>query len=193
MRSSADDLLADRAHAAGRCRPSAPSSRSGPARRAASWRAASSASRRGPCSSPGACPASRAPRTSPTMIRSGRMRSALRTRSRIGSRPRPRCSAGATRGDHVSLLELQLGRVLDRDDPLVVGDERRQHVEQRRLAGAGAAGDEDVQLAAHAAREERRPTLRRERPELDQVVDRAAGRARTCGSVSVGPSARAAG
>ena len=47
--------------------------------------------------------------------------------------------------DDVLLLELQLGRVLDGDDALVVGDEAREHVEQRRLAGAGAAGDEDVQ------------------------------------------------
>ena len=38
-----------------------------------------------------------APRTSPTMIRSGRMRRALRTRSRIWSRPRPRRWAAVTR------------------------------------------------------------------------------------------------
>ena len=44
----------------------------------------------------------------------------------------------------VVLLELELGGVLDGDDALVVGDERRQHVERRRLAGAGAAGDDDV-------------------------------------------------
>ena len=48
--------------------------------------------------------------------------------------------------DDVLLVELELGRVLDRDDPLVVGDEAREHVQQRRLAGAGAAGDQDVEL-----------------------------------------------
>ena len=37
--------------------------------------------------------------------------------------------------------ELQLGGVFDGDDALVVGDAPRQHVEQRRLARAGAAGD----------------------------------------------------
>ena len=42
----------------------------------------------------------------------------------------------------VRLLQLQLGRVLDRDDALVLRDEARQHVEQRRLAGAGAARDQ---------------------------------------------------
>ena len=73
--------------------------------------------------------------------------------------------------DHVILLELELGRVLDRDDALVVGHERRQGVERRRLSGAGAAGDEDVQLALHAGGEELRG-LGRERAELDQVVHR---------------------
>ena len=46
---------------------------------------------------------------------------------------------------HVVLLQLQFGRVLDRDDALVVRDEARQRVEQRRLAGTGTAGDDDVQ------------------------------------------------
>ena len=56
----------------------------------------------------------------------------------------------------VLLLQLQLDRILDRDDALVAGDERRQHVEQRRLAGAGTAGDEDVQLRPHRRIEHRR-------------------------------------
>ena len=47
--------------------------------------------------------------------------------------------------DHVRLLELKLGRVLDRDDPLGGRNERREDVEQRRLAGAGAARDEHVE------------------------------------------------
>src|SRR3972149_6661139 len=41
-------------------------------------------------------------------------------------------------GHDVLLAELELGRVLDRDDPLVFGDEGRQDVEERRLARAGA-------------------------------------------------------
>ena len=55
---------------------------------------------------------------------------------------------------HVVLVQLQLGGVLDGDDALVVGDERRQHVERRGLAGAGAARDEDVEPALDAGREE---------------------------------------
>ena len=46
---------------------------------------------------------------------------------------------------HVVLLQLQFGRVFDRDDAVGVGNEARQRVQQRRLAGAGAAGNEDVQ------------------------------------------------
>ena len=58
--------------------------------------------------------------------------------------------------DHVLLLELELGRVLDRDDALVVRDEGREGVERRRLTGAGTAGDEDVQLALARTRQELR-------------------------------------
>ncbi len=49
--------------------------------------------------------------------------------------------------DHVLLAQLELDGILDRDDALVPGNEARQHVEQRRLAGAGAARDEDVHAA----------------------------------------------
>ena len=38
--------------------------------------------------------------------------------------------------DHVRLLKAELGGVLDRHDPLAGGDEARDRVEQRRLAGA---------------------------------------------------------
>ena len=64
-------------------------------------------------------------RHSPTMIRSGRMCIALRSRSRIVISPWP-SMFGRPRleGDHVLLAELQLGRVLDRHDALVVRDER---------------------------------------------------------------------
>src|SRR5215211_2382281 len=44
--------------------------------------------------------------------------------------------------DDVLLTELRLGRVLDRDDSLVVWDEGREDVEHRRLAGTGAVGDD---------------------------------------------------
>src|SRR5437667_2490919 len=43
--------------------------------------------------------------------------------------------------DHVGLLELELGRVLDRHHALVVGDEAGQAVEEGRLPGARPARD----------------------------------------------------
>ena len=71
----------------------------------------------------------------------------------------------------VRLAELQLGGVLDRDDPLVVGDERRQHVQGGRLAGAGAARHEDVEPRLDA-RPQEVEHLGRRRAEADQVLDR---------------------
>ena len=59
-------------------------------------------------------------------------------------------------GDDVILLELELRRVLDRDDALVARHERRQRVQRRRLTGAGTAGDEHVELAPHTCRQELR-------------------------------------
>ena len=47
----------------------------------------------------------------------------------------------------VRLLELQLGRVLAGDDALVVIDVAGETVEQRGLAGAGAARDNGVDAA----------------------------------------------
>ncbi len=78
--------------------------------------------------------------------------------------------AGLERDDML-LLQLQLGRVLDRDDALVVRDEAGQDVQQRRLADAGTARDQHVELAAHARRENV-DELRGQRAEVDQVVRR---------------------
>jgi hypothetical protein len=62
-----------------------------------------------------------APRTSPMMIRSGRMRRALRTRSRMVTCPFPSVFAGrASETDHVLLVQLQLDGILDGDDPVFV-------------------------------------------------------------------------
>ena len=72
------------------------------------------------------------------------------------------------------LLQLQLDGVLDRDDPLVARDERREHIEKRRLAGAGATRDEDVHLGAHRRIEHRRD-FAGERAEPDEVVARVRG------------------
>ncbi len=72
--------------------------------------------------------------------------------------------------DDVVLFEPKLGGVLDGDDPLVLGDEARHDVEERRLAGAGAAGDEHVQ-ARFDARPEELHHLGRRGAELHVVGD----------------------
>ena len=88
-----------------------------------------------------------------------------RTRpSRLGGRVSRRTTCG--------LLQLKLGRVLAGDDPLVVLDVVGQAVEQRRLAGAGTAGDDDV--AAHLADDlqgSRAPSGEMA-PKLDELVER---------------------
>ena len=73
--------------------------------------------------------------------------------------------------DDVRLLEPQLGVVLDGDDPLAGRHRRRQRVEQRRLAGARAAGDDDVELALDDRAQQLRRSARRSSP------SRSAGRA----------------
>ena len=71
------------------------------------------------------------------MIRSGRSRSVWRSRSRmvtrrhVGLRP-PRFQAAPGCG----LLDRDLGRVFDQDNPVSLRQERRQRIQQRRLAGA---------------------------------------------------------
>ena len=53
--------------------------------------------------------------------------------------------------DDVLLLELEFGGVLDGDDALAVRDQPGEGVEQGGLAGAGAAGDDDVELGPDEA------------------------------------------
>ena len=67
------------------------------------------------------------------------------------------------------LLQLQFGGVLDGDQPLVLGDEGRQRVEHRRLAGAGAARD-DRGLAGMDRGGQHLGHVLRDRAELDQPV-----------------------
>src|SRR5207247_9757557 len=71
----------------------------------------------------------------------------------------------------VLLLELELGRILDGDDALVTGNERRHRVQRGRLTRAGTPGDEHVQLSLDAGSEEL-SSLGRDRAERDQVVHR---------------------
>ena len=67
----------------------------------------------------------------------------------------------------VRLVEMNLGRLLDDDDAVAVRNVRRQRIEQRRLAGAGPARDQDVLLRRDGVgqlRRERRRQRARRRP-----------------------------
>ena len=71
--------------------------------------------------------------------------------------------------DQVLLAELELGGVLDGDDPLLFGDEAREDVEQGGLSRSGSSRDQDVE-----SRPDRRLQgqghLRGDRPEADQIL-----------------------
>ena len=94
-----------------------------------------------------------APRTSPTMMRSGRMRSALISRSRARMRRVLDVHGPRFHAHDVLLIEGQLGGVLDRDDPLGVGNRLGQDAEQRRFASARSARDQDVLSRERRSRE----------------------------------------
>ena len=99
-----------------------------------------------------ACIMSRAsaPRTSPITMRSGRMRRAVAHQFALGDLPVPfDIRRAGLQAHHMGLLQLQLGRVLDGDDPLVVRNEAGQDIEHGGLAGAGTAGDEHVEPPAN--------------------------------------------
>jgi hypothetical protein len=71
--------------------------------------------------------------------------------------------------DDVGLLELELGRVLDRYHPFRERHEAGHDVEQGRLAGAGAARNDDVQATVHDGLQHHGHRLV-DRAEPDQVV-----------------------
>ena len=58
--------------------------------------------------------------------------------------------------DHMPLLQCQLQRIFDRHDPLAPRDIRRERIQERGLAAARAAADQDVQLVGRARPEELR-------------------------------------
>ena len=55
---------------------------------------------------------------------------------------------------HVGLLEAQFGGVFDGDDPFVFRNVGRECVQEGRLTGAGAAGDQDIEAGFDAAFEQ---------------------------------------
>ena len=86
--------------------------------------------------------------------------------------PRPRGIGGSgLELDHVLPLQLDLLRVLDHDDPLVLRHIRRERVEHRRLAAARAPRDDHVELRDDE-RLQRFGGLRRQGAKVDQPVDR---------------------
>ena len=83
-----------------------------------------------------------APRTSPRTTWSGRWRSAWRTKSRIVTPRSPSAPRLEPRAVGRAQPQLQLQRVLDKDDATIRWQQRAQRIQQRRLARAGAARDQ---------------------------------------------------
>ncbi len=91
-------------------------------------------------------------------------------REAVGAR-RPRLVADAV-GEQAR--QLQLGRGLADDDPFGAGDRAAERVQERRLAGGDAAGDDDVLAGADAGGEEVGGLVAQE-AEPDELVERAGG------------------
>ena len=132
------------------------------------------------------------PRDSPTMMRSGRIRRVLITRSRCVIAPAPSMLAGrVSRRTTWFCCRLQFGGVFDGDDALFLGNEAGERVEHGGLAGAGTAGDHDVEPRLHAAAHEIQHAGG-EGLVLEQVFGGENASCRSGGSTSPGRSARAA-
>ena len=72
--------------------------------------------------------------------------------------------------DDVLLLELEFGGVLDGDDALVLRDQPGEGVEQRGLAGARGAGDDDVEAGPDERRRAAISMCSSSEPSADQLV-----------------------
>ncbi len=73
--------------------------------------------------------------------------------------------------DHVLLMQPQFLGILDRNNPLLVGNEAAQHVQQRSLTSAGTAADQNVAVVDHGRPQESRRRLG-DTAQLEQVVHR---------------------
>ncbi len=71
--------------------------------------------------------------------------------------------------DDVFLCELQFGGVLDGDETLVLRNVLREDIQESRLAGARAAGDQDADAGAHGRRKHFHH-FRGDALQLDQLV-----------------------
>ena len=90
------------------------------------------------------------PRTSPTTSRSGRIRRACRTSTRIGTSPGALDVGGpGLEPDDVRVVGPQLAGVLDDHHPVAGVDQGQQGGEQGGLPRAGAAADQEGEPGAH--------------------------------------------
>ena len=55
-------------------------------------------------------------------------------------------SSSRFESEEIRFVEMDLGGLLDHDDPIAIRDPSRQGVQQRRLSRSGAAGNQDVAL-----------------------------------------------
>ena len=110
-------------------------------------------------------------------MRSGRMRKALRTSSRIVTAPTPSALGGSgLEADHVRAGQAQFGRIFDGHDAFLARQDGREAVQQRGLAAARAAAHEDVRrLDATAAAANRATSGEHEDVERDGRVRRSGG------------------
>ena len=135
-----------------------------------------------------------APRTSPITIRSGRIRSALRSRSRIVTSPRPSTDAGRASSRTTcgwrSRSSAASSIVITRSSSTDVGRER---VQQRRLPRAGAAADDDAASLRPRRAASTSSGLRREGARARPAARRSAARRRSAGSRAPARRPRAAG
>ena len=95
-----------------------------------------------------------APRSSPRMMRSGRMRSEACSRSSASTRASPSSPRTATRPTALAWSSCTSGVSSIRISRSSRGDLLQQGVEEGGLAGGGAAGDDDVLAAAHGGAQE---------------------------------------
>ncbi len=65
--------------------------------------------------------------------------------------PSGACARRASNRSRFGFVEMNLRGLLDDDDAILVRNARGQRVQQRRLAGAGPAGDEHVLLRRNRA------------------------------------------
>ena len=72
--------------------------------------------------------------------------------------------------EHMVLMELEFLRILNRDDSLPVGNERRQHVESCCLTGSGTTRNDHVELSDHAGLQEAR-RVGIECAEADEIIN----------------------